>query len=362
MNVTVVSAFGTVGGSEEWILGVLDHARHAVQPRFVVLQDGPFVAELTARGIPATVVPTGPRPWHLLAASRSIRRELRSHRPAVVVGNGVKAQAAAWPAARLGKIPTVWVKHDHSFDGSLARPLGRTATLVVATALEVGEPTGRTDLVVIEPPRPPEPLAAAQAATILAEHGSHGHRPTVAMISRLVPYKGIDVAIDALPDAPGWDLLVIGGPDASAPGEQERLTRLARSRDVSDRVHFAGPIAGAGRLLAAVDCLAVLTRPDPGAPPREGYGIVATEAMLAGIPVIVAGGGAIAGRLLTSTGQAGLVVPQTDPAQTARALRQLSDPAVRHRMGDVGRTVAAGLPDDQDVANRFVAVLERAAA
>lgn len=362
-SVTIVSAFATMGGSEQWILQILDRAQGRLDPRFVVLQDGPFVAAIRSRGIPVQVLPTGARPWHIMSAGRQVRRLLAADPPDVIVGNGVKAMLVGMPAARSLKIPSVWVKHDHSFDRIVARPLGRTVTTVVATAAEVGAPTGRTDLVVVEPPRPPDPLPIEEARAGLAERGVTPTSPTVAMISRLVPYKGVDVAIEALAAAPEWQLLVIGGNDASSPHERDRLQDLAYRQGVAQRVVFAGEIPAAGRYLAAVDVLTVQTRPDGGrnAPTKEGYGIVATEAMLAGVPVIMAGEGPIATRLATPDGPAGIVVPQSDPTATADALRRLADPVVRHRMGLAGQRAARDHPDEQAVADRVVAAILEAA-
>ncbi len=361
IRVAVVSAFATMGGSEQWILGVMEHAGPDLQWRFVVLQEGSFADELRERGIPVDVVPTGAAPWQIVSSGRRVRQLLASAPPQVIIGNGIKAQLTAMSAARSLHVPTVWVKHDHSFDRWLARPLGRSVTAVVTTASEVGTPTGRRDLVVIEPPRPPEPLSQTEATDVLIDHGWTPTHPTVAMITRLVPYKGVDVAIEALVDAPAWQLLVIGGEDAAAPGEQQRLEDLAANLAVKDRVTFTGPIPQAGRTLTAVDALTVQTRPGGGrnSPDREGFGIVGTEAMLAGIPVVMAGDGPIASRLATPNGPAGLVVAQSDPAATAAALRQLDDEAERLRMGRAGRGAAENHPDDEQVARRMVDVLQR---
>lgn len=330
-----------------------------------MLQDGDFKAELAAIGADVVVLPTGRNSAAVAAASFHVLTELRRHRPDVVLANGVKAQLVSAMPARLLGLPVVWVKHDHSYDSSLARPLGRLSTSVVATALEVGVPTGRDDVVVIEPERPVEPLSRAAAAESLAEFGYRPDaRPAVVMIGRLVPYKGVDVGIRALayPDAANWRLAVIGGDDAATPGETDRLRRLAEELGVSDRVTFTGPIAAAGRLVAAFDALAVLTRPGQAhAPQREGYGITATEAMLAGRPVIVAGDGPIARRLRTINGPAGVVVRQGDPRSTANGLAQLADPTVRAVFGARGQRTAKVLPGAADVAARLTEVLRRAA-
>jgi glycosyltransferase involved in cell wall biosynthesis len=57
-------------------------------------------------------------------------------------------------------------------------------------------------------------------------------------LGRLVERKGIDTAIDALPQLPGTELVVAGGPRQdllSANAEYRRLRDIARDRGVSDR-------------------------------------------------------------------------------------------------------------------------------
>ncbi len=354
LRVAVVCPYGTSGGgAEEWLLSVIDNAP-GTDFSAVVLADGPFVGALRDRGLDVDVIPTGTSAAAVLASGRRLRPVLRRRSPDVAVGNGVKAQLALAPAV-CRQLPTLWVKHDHSFDRLLARPLGRLSSVVVATALEVGAPCGRDDLRVIEPARPPDPMPTAQARKLLVAAGlPDDGMPVLAVVGRLVPYKGIDVAIRALAEAADWRLLVIGSDDASSPGEARRLNRIASDLRVADRVHLVGSIPSAGRLLAGASALAVLTRPDGRRTPgREGYGITATEAMLAGIPVVAAGAGPVARRLDTPAGPAGLVVSQGDPHGLAVALGVLSDADLRRTMGARGREAAQGLPGLASVGGQF---------
>jgi hypothetical protein len=77
IRVAVVSAFATMGGSEQWILGVMEHAGPDLQWRFVVLQEGPFADELRERGIPVDVVPPGAAPWQIVSSGDSANASLR---------------------------------------------------------------------------------------------------------------------------------------------------------------------------------------------------------------------------------------------------------------------------------------------
>jgi glycosyltransferase involved in cell wall biosynthesis len=361
----IVTPYGSVaGGAEQWVLGILRdpqlrEAGWSVDA--IVMQEGPLAQTLRAEGVTTICLPVPASPAGIARRAPSLRRAICSRAPSVVMANGVKAQLAVSLALTGTGIPTVWVKHDHSHDRILARPLGSTASVVVSTAAEVGQPTGRRDLVVIEPPRPPQPLPAAAAQAQLYARGWRPTRPlALGMISRLVPYKGVDLAIEALSldRTDAWELVVIGDDDAATPGEMLRLQGLAASLGVSQRVCFTGAIPEAGRLLTAVDAVGVLTRPgQQDAPSKEGYGIVASEAMLAGVPVVVAQPGPITRRLDTPAGQAGVTLQHPNATELARALEQLTDPAVRRGMGARGQQVAQMMPTAADVARQFVDVV-----
>lgn len=361
LRTLVVQAFAGHGGSEGWLLRLLD-ATDELDVSVLLLKDGPLRAELEARGIPVRVRPVGPSPLDLLAPIRELTAILRQERPDVVLGNVMKAQLVAAPAGRLARVPTVWAKHDHNYDALLAAPLGRLSTRVVAAVEELGEAVRRKDVVIVPPPRPELAPASREAARAhLAGIGVPFDLPTVVMAGRLVPFKGIDDAVRALALAPaaGWRLVVAGADDPAAPGETERLRRLARELGVIDRVHFAGHVPGIERWIGAFDVLAVLTRPGGRRDPaKEGFGTSAFEAMLAAVPVVAVTGGAVVRRL---EGRAGIGVPAHDPAAVAAALAALSDPVVRAAAGRAGQEITAGHPDAAGCAARLVAVLREAA-
>lgn len=357
---TVVCGHAALGGAEQWLLTMLDGTER-LQVEAVVLGDGPLVAALEAREIPVTVIQTGRRPQDLVIASWRLARRLRQRRPDVVVANGVKAAFAVAPAARLSPSRSLWVKHDHVLDGLATRVLARSMDGVVATSTVLAVATGRADAVVVEPPR--------RAADHLSREDARRRLGLpvgpllLATVGRLVAYKGNDDAIAALarPGGEQWHLAVIGGPDGSEPFEESRLRALAESAGVADRVHMCGPVAQADRVLAAADAVAVLTKPTaprrglfPRSPDREGYGMVVSEAMAAGLPVIVAGEGAAADRVAQG---AGIVVPVNDPARVAAALDRLRDEGLRTSLGAVGLRIAAEVDDEPTAADRLVAHL-----
>jgi glycosyltransferase involved in cell wall biosynthesis len=165
-----------------------------------------------------------------------------------------------------------------------------------------------------------------------------GPRRRVLAIGRLVPRKGVDDALRALPDVPDTELVVAGGPDAAELGadpEARRLFALAEELGVADRVDLRGrvPHDQLPALIRSADVVACL-------PWYEPFGIVPLEAMACGTPVL---GSAVGGLLDTVVdGETGVLLPDRDPAAVSAALRQLlDDDATRKRLGAAGARRAA---------------------
>jgi len=168
------------------------------------------------------------------------------------------------------------------------------------------------------------PDVARRAAQLRA-----GHRgPLLLFVGRMVPYKGLDVLLRAMVQVPATAVLVGGGPQRSA------LEVLARELGIESRVVFAGEVDEPGLVAWYHACdLFVL----PSTTRAEAFGVVQTEAMACGKPVVstsLPSGVPWVNR----DGETGLVVPPGDAGALAAALNRLaSDPALRQRMGDGGR-------------------------
>ncbi|MCC3772983.1 glycosyltransferase family 4 protein, partial [Streptomyces sp. UNOC14_S4] len=158
-------------------------------------------------------------------------------------------------------------------------------------------------------------------------------RPVVVCVSRLVPRKGQDTLILAMPRilaaVPDAVLLVVGG----GPYEQD-LRRLADETGVAASVRFTGAVPweelpahyGAG------DVFAMPCRTRRGGLDVEGLGIVYLEASATGLPVVAGDSGGAPDAVLD--GETGFVVAGGSPAQSAdRIVTLLRDPALRARMG-----------------------------
>lgn len=157
------------------------------------------------------------------------------------------------------------------------------------------------------------------------------HRLVV--VSRLVPRKGIDDVIRALPAVPDTELLIAGGPPAAeldSDAEIDRLRAVARQVGVPDRVRFLGRLERhqVPPLMRSADALVTT-------PWYEPFGIVPVEAMACGVPVVAS---AVGGMIDTvKDGVTGLHVPARDPTALGDALRRLLEDEPRRRaMGEAG--------------------------
>ncbi|MFH8367315.1 glycosyltransferase family 4 protein [Streptomyces sp. NPDC018031] len=166
-------------------------------------------------------------------------------------------------------------------------------------------------------------------------------RPVVVCVSRLVPRKGQDTLIRALPrilgEVPDAVLLVVGG----GPYEKD-LRRLAETTGVAESVRFTGTVP-AGELPAhygAGDVFAMPCRTRRRGLDVEGLGIVYLEASATGLPVVAGDSGGAPDAVLD--GETGWVVRGGSVAETAdRISTLLKDPELRRRMGERGRAWVA---------------------
>ncbi|WNM34585.1 glycosyltransferase family 4 protein [Streptomyces sp. Li-HN-5-11] len=177
--------------------------------------------------------------------------------------------------------------------------------------------------------------------------GSGGHevrdrlgltdRPVVVCVSRLVPRKGQDTLIQAMPRIlaaePETVLLLVGG----GPYEKE-LRRLARETSVAGSVRFTGevPWSELPAYYGAGDVFAMPCRTRRGGLDVEGLGIVYLEASATGLPVVAGDSGGAPDAVLD--GETGWVVRGGSPEEAAdRVVALLGDAGLRHRMGERGR-------------------------
>ncbi len=172
---------------------------------------------------------------------------------------------------------------------------------------------------------------------VMARHHLAG-RPVVVCVSRLVPRKGQDTLIRAMPEirrkVPDVALLIVGG----GPYEGQLRALVAR-RGLADVVLFTGtvPWAELPAHYAAGDVFAMPCRTRRGGLDVEGLGIVYLEASATEIPVVAGDSGGAPDAVLD--GETGYVVNGRSIAHVAeRITALLRDRELATRMGKAGRS------------------------
>jgi phosphatidylinositol alpha-1,6-mannosyltransferase len=163
-------------------------------------------------------------------------------------------------------------------------------------------------------------------------------RPVVVCVSRLVPRKGQDMLIRALPEirrrVPDAALLCVGGgPYLPA------LQRMAREEGVANAVVLTGsvPWSELPAHYDAGDVFAMPCRTRRRGLEVEGLGIVFLEASATGLPVVAGRSGGSPDAVLDGT--TGHLVDGTSVQQVADAVAGLlEDPAKARAMGADGRS------------------------
>jgi len=161
-------------------------------------------------------------------------------------------------------------------------------------------------------------------------------------VAAVIPGKGHDVLLDALAMLARlrWHCLCVGSLERD-PAFAERLRRRVLDGGMDGRVRFSGPQTGAdlARSYGAADVLVLPSR-------SETYGMVVTEALARGLPVVAAEVGGVPealGHGVDGT-RPGLLVPPDDPAALRDALRAwLEDGDLRRRLRRAARERRASL-------------------
>ncbi len=181
----------------------------------------------------------------------------------------------------------------------------------------------------------PNGVAVAKFADAVPLAGWPGTGGAVGFLGRFTePRKGFPILLNALsrlvPARPDLRLLVAG------PGDPEEAL-ADRARAVRDRITFLGKVSeeDKARMLRSVD---LYVAPNTGG---ESFGMILTEAMAAGTPVVASDLDAF--RRVLDGGRAGAVFPAGDAGALADAIAGLlDDPARRAELADRAARVVAG--------------------
>jgi glycosyltransferase involved in cell wall biosynthesis len=347
--VLFVDHTGAMGGAQHSLLDIAEANRE--RGAVALLDDGPFAAALEARGVrllhigggaalqrikKATVLP-GVAP--LAAVVRTGRAVARAARPYdLLYANSPKSFLVAALAGALARKPVVWHLRDILGQGHFSAANVRVmiaaanwrAVRVVANSRASADAFvaagGNPSLVTVVhngiDPAPFDALAPDTRRDVRAELGIPDGAFVAGCFSRLHPWKGQEVFLDAVARMPGVHALVVGG--ALFRGVEPYEAGLRARTELpalAGRVHLLGARDDVPRLLAACDAVvhaSVLAEP---------FGRVIVEAMLASRPVVATRTGGVPE--VVTDGETGVLVPPGDARTLGEALEALRRDSVR---------------------------------
>src|SRR5260370_32467423 len=155
--------------------------------------------------------------------------------------------------------------------------------------------------------------------------------PRLLTVSRLVPRKGHDTVLQALPKLverwQGLQYIIAGdGP------ERRRLEAIVEQLSLGNHVCFYGQVNEEVKQCLLAECDVFVLPCRSSATDFEGFGIAFLEAMRWGKPVVAGRSGGVPDAV--EHGKTGLLVPPNDPDALAAAIASLlMDPAEATRLG-----------------------------
>lgn len=341
MSVLYLDQTGQLGGGEIALLPWLERAGEDAM--VILFEEGPFRTALEKRGVPVRVL--------TLDALNHIRREsglsaILRLLPAlwrtrarlsrllrgfdVIYANSQKAFLLAALSRRRGQ-PLVWHLRDILTAAHFSPLLRRVAVLAgnhLASSI-IANSQATADAFV---------ASGGHAAKVTVVHDGVSSNSfdaidprfvqaqraqlqtsgclLVGVFSRLSPWKGQHIVLEAISQMPGVHVLIVGdalfGEDAYA----ARLRQRAQEPDLAGRVHFSGFRQDIPMLMRTVDIVI------HSSTEAEPFGLVIVEGMLSGRPVIATrAGGAVE---ILRDHESGLLVTPGSISELKRALERIA--------------------------------------
>lgn len=177
-------------------------------------------------------------------------------------------------------------------------------------------------------------------------------------LASITPRKGQDVLVEALAGVAdlGWTCDCVGSVRRD-PAYVERVHGLILRHGLANRISLTGPLPDA-ELRTRFGRTDLLVLPSRG----ETFGMVVTEALARGIPVLTSQVDALPDTLgrAPDGGVPGILVPPGDAAALSEALRRyLADASLRGRLRESARERRRELEDWNQAARRLAAILDR---
>ncbi|CAN5312088.1 N/A [soil metagenome] len=348
-RVLFVDHAAVLGGAQLCLLDIAAAFRERCA--VALFEAGPFQAALRGAGVQVIDIDTGDSlktvkkdssrlgGTALLGMARASIRVARAARDFdIIYANSAKSFLASALAGLIARRPVVWHLHDildgDHFSGRNLRVVVRAANWRAARVVANSQATadafvavgGRRDLVRVVyngiDAAPFDALGPDVRDEVRHTLGVPRDAFVVGSFSRLHPWKGQRILLDALTSLPDVQALIVGG--ALFSGEAGYRTEIqARAAEFGGRVRVLGARPDIPRLMKACDVV-VHTSILP-----EPFGRVLVEALLAGRPLIATNAGGV--REIAINDVTALLVPPGDAACMANAIDALRAHPARAR-------------------------------
>lgn len=367
MRVTFVEHKPVWGGGQVMLLNLLAAWQRngaPIQPTVICPPGAALAPRARALGVPCVELELGAvdkrrgLAWNLarrVAPTVALRAEWKRSHVELVVANGAFAFLAALPAARLARLPLLWVEHNITLpQGALLRQMLRAADHVIVVSEAIAAqfralaPARAAQLTVIPNGVDsdrfyPSPELRARARRELRLSPD---QRVVGTVSRLSPEKGIACFLAAAGQLardrrPVCFLVVGDGP--------ERVELQAQGGASGADIRFLGLREDVPALLNALDLFVLPSL-------QEAFPLAVVEAMSCGLPVVVSDVGGL-GEIVTPG--VGVRVPAGDPASLAAAVAGLiENSTARAELGAAARARVLEHFTLAAQADRYLAVMQ----
>jgi len=333
-NVVQIISSGGLYGAERVMLELAEYLASRGLGSSAIILESPgatdVATELKRAGLPVEIVDGSP-----LSLAAKVRRNIQRNGVHVVHSHGYRPDVCL-ALARLGpdvlKVATCHTWYRESWKLKLYEVMDkaalRTFNKVVAVSPELESEILRSGVAgskvsFIQNGMDFDRPAEGNRIAIRNALGVHDDEVLLLRVGRLAAAKGNDVLLDALAKLPAgrrWKLVFAGDGE-----ERERLAAHVKTRNLDDRVVFAGFRKDIRELLTAADLFVIPSL-------KEGLPMVLLEAMALSCPVITTSVGAIPN--VITDGKDGLLVPPGDAGALRAAIAALlMDP-------DLGKSLA----------------------
>jgi glycosyltransferase involved in cell wall biosynthesis len=366
-QILYVHGMKSIGGAEQDLLGLLHCLDRAEWlPAVACPPEGEFRGRVDALGVPVfpltfpawrklsscfsrygavrelTAVLQKCRPqlihvndlWWVPQTLRAVRRLREQPIPVIahVRQNLQPHKAQAYELDRVDHVLAVSHRLQGALDGGGVVPQ-RVSTLYSGVDMAAGSSEG-------------------DGENIRRRHGIPSDAFVLGTIANLLPIKGLDTMIEALPSVrkkvPTTHYVIVGG---GSDAYLRELLNLCKDCAVSDVVHFVGFRRPPWAYLAAMDLYVQPSR-------DEALGIAAIEAMAMGKPVVAARVGGLPEVVIE--GSTGWLFSSGDASALSQAVVGLfQEPAVRLAMGRAGRERAREVFDLGKTMNQLEQIYHR---